>query len=185
MRTLCQERGRVSGDAHPIEAERRAVLSRGRLSGRERKHRDSSAAGRRAGTFDGRSRNVRKDRRPAVFFFYPFLRPVEAVAVLGKVGGSLSIGSGRIRDSGTGDAFIDQRLLEDLGADRGREAAARCRPAVGLVEADETQKLGVVDGSHGHKAGDAGLLVGAVQLLAGAALAAYPVARDPGVPPPP
>ena len=53
---------------------------------------------------------------------------------------------------------------------------------MGLVEADETQKLGVVDGSHGHKAGDAGLLVGAVQLLAGAALAAYPVARDPGVP---
>lgn len=115
-------------------------------------------------------------------FLLPILRPVEAVAVLGKVGGSLSVGSGRIRDSGAGDAFIDQRLLEDLGADRGREAAARSRPAVGLVEADEAQKLGVVDGSHGHKAGDAGLLVGAVQLLAGAALAAYPVARDPGVP---
>ena len=47
----------------------------GRLSGRERKHRDSSAAGRRAGTFDGRSRNVRKDRRPAVFSFARFYAP--------------------------------------------------------------------------------------------------------------
>ena len=51
-----------------------------------------------------------------------------------------------------------------------------------LIETDEAEELGVVDGGHGHEAGDAGFLVGAVQLLAGAALTAHPVARDLGVP---
>lgn len=39
-------------------------------------------------------------------------------------------------------------------------------------------KLRVIDGRYRHKAGNARLLVGAVQLLAGAAFAAHPVARD-------
>ena len=47
-----------------------------------------------------------------------------------------------------------------------------------LIQTDQTQKLRVIDGRHRHKAGNAGLLVGAVQLLAGAAFAAHPVARD-------
>ena len=36
---------------------------------------------------------------------------------------------------------------------------------MGFIQADQTQKLRVVDGRHGHKAGNAGFFVGAVQKL--------------------
>lgn len=52
-------------------------------------------------------------------------RPIEAVAVFGEVGGGLS--GGGSREAGPGDALIDQRLFEDLGADR---SPRRLPPAV-------------------------------------------------------
>ena len=52
---------------------------------------------------------------------------------------------------------------------------------MGFVQADQHRQLGVVDGRHRHKAGNAGAGVLAVQLLAGAGFAAHPVAGHGGV----
>ena len=54
---------------------------------------------------------------------------------------------------------------------------------MGLIQTDQTQKLRVIDGGHSHKAGNAGFFIGAVQLLAGAALTAHPIAPDLGIAP--
>ena len=60
---------------------------------------------------------MRKDRFQAVFSFTKKSRPIEAVSILGEVGRGLS--GGGSREAGPRDALIDQRLLKDLGADRG------------------------------------------------------------------
>ena len=115
-------------------------------------------------------------------FCCPFSGPVKTVTVSGEVSGGLCCGGSR-GFRGAGHAPVHQRLLQHFGTDRGRQAAACGRPAVGFVQADQAEKLRVIDGSHRHKAGNAGFFVGAVQLLAGAAFSAHPVARDLGVPP--
>ena len=109
----------------------------------------------RSGSASSRSRinHEPSDRFGGLFL----LGTIEAVAVGGEVGGG-GLGGSCIRHSGTGDALINERLFQHLGADGGREASAGGGPAVGLIEADEAEELRVVDGCHGHKAGDAGFL---------------------------
>lgn len=65
----------------------------------------------------------------------------------------------------------------------GRKGCRRQSSSCGVRPSTPDTKLRVVDGSHGHKAGNTGFFVGAVQLLAGAALAAHPVALDAGIAP--
>ena len=50
--------------------------------------------------------------------------PVKTVAIFRQVGGSLRRGGWLLRDGGAGDAFVHQRLFQNLGADGSREAAA-------------------------------------------------------------
>ena len=100
------------------------------------------------------------------------LRPIRTVPVCRQGSGLL----GEDVCGGAGHAFVHQRLFQHLGTHRGRKAAAGGGPAVGFIQADQTQKLRVVDGRHGYKAGNAGFFVGAVQLLAGAAPSAKPSA---------
>ena len=80
------------------------------------------------------------------------LRPIRTVPVCwqgsGLLGGDVC--------GGAGHAFVHQRLFQHLGTHRGRKAAAGGGPTVGFIQADQTQKLRVVDGRHGHKAGNAG-----------------------------
>lgn len=67
---------------------------------------------------------MRKDRFQAVFFFTKKSRPIEAVSILGEVGGGLS--GGGSREAGPGNALIDQRLFETSA----QTGAERLPPAV-------------------------------------------------------
>ena len=52
---------------------------------------------------------------------------------------------------------------------------------MGFVQTDQHHHAGIVDGRHPHKAGNAGVFVLRIQLLAGAGFAAHPEARHIGV----
>ena len=67
--------------------------------------------------------------------------------------------------------------MQHLRRHRAGQRAAAGGPAVGFIQADKHSKFGVFNRCHCHKAGNAGALILAVQLLAGAGFAAHTVAR--------
>ncbi len=118
-------------------------------------------------------------------FFCPFVQaPSKLSPSIRQVGGSLRRGGWLLRDGGAGACLY---IPASVPEPRRRREPRGCRlpsSSCGVrPSTPDRRTCGSSMGGHGHKAGNAGLFVGAVQLLAGAALAAHPVALDAGIPP--